>query len=79
MGRERLEAEMIGQGLERDTIERTLDQVYGERSERELALALLRRKYDVRNPASRAAGATSLRRYGFTEETIEAVLRNGDS
>jgi len=79
MGRERLEAEMIGQGLERDTIERTLDQVYGERSERELALALLRRKYDVRNPASRSAGATLLRRYGFTEETIEAVLRNGES
>jgi regulatory protein len=79
MGRERLEAEMIGQGLERDTIKRTLDQVYGERSERELALALLRRKYDVRNPASRSAGATLLRRYGFTEETIEAVLRNGES
>ncbi|TLY12467.1 MAG: RecX family transcriptional regulator [Nitrospirae bacterium] len=79
MGRERLEAEMIGQGLERDTIERTLDQVYGERSERELALALLRRKYDRRGPASRSAGATLLRRYGFTEETIEAVLRNGES
>ena len=79
MGRERLEAEMIGQGLERDTIERTLDQVYGERSERELALALLRRKYDRRGPASRSAVATLLRRYGFTEETIETVLRTGDS
>ncbi len=79
MGRERLEAELIGQGLERDTVEQTLQQVYGERSERELALALLRRKYDVRNPASRSGGATMLRRYGFTEETIEAVLRNGES
>jgi len=79
MGRERLEAEMVGQGLERDTIERTLDQVYGERSEGELALTLLRRKYDLRNPACRSSGATLLRRYGFTEETIEAVLRNGES
>ena len=79
MGRERLEAEMIGQGLERDTIERTLDQVYGERSERDLALALLRSKYNRRDPTSRSAGATLLRRYGFTEETIETVLRTGDS
>jgi len=79
MGRERLETEMIGQGLERDTVERTLKQVYGERSERELALALLSRKRDWRTPANRSAGATLLRRYGFTEETIEAVLGNGES
>lgn len=79
MGRERLEAELIGQGLERDLVERTLDQIYGERSERDLALALLRRKQDVRNPASRSGGATLLRRYGFAEETIEAVLGIGES
>ncbi len=79
MGRERLETEMLGQGLERETVERTLKQVYGERSERELALALLSRKRDWRTPANRFAGATLLRRYGFTEETIEAVLGNGES
>jgi len=78
MGRERLETEMLGQGLERETVERTLKQIYGERSERELALALLSRKRDWRTPANRFAGATLLRRYGFTEETIEAVLGNGE-
>ena len=79
MGRERLESEMLAQGLERDTVERTLKLVYGERSERELALALLSRKRDWRTPTNRSAGATLLRRYGFTEETIEAVLGNGES
>ncbi|MGH7205587.1 MAG: regulatory protein RecX [Nitrospiraceae bacterium] len=79
MGRERLEAELIGQGLDRDKTERALEQAYGGRSERDLALALLRRKYDVRNPVSRSGGSSLLRRYGFTEETIEAVLRNGES
>lgn len=79
MGRERLEAELMGQGLERDLVVHTLDQVYGERSERDLALALLRRKHDVRNPASRSREAILLRRYGFAEETIEAVLGIGES
>ena len=73
MGRERLEAEITVQGLESDTVERTLEEVYRERNERELALVLLRRKRDLRNPAS------LLRRYGFTEETIQAVLGNGES
>ena len=73
MGRERLEAEMMGQGLDRQITERTLEQVYRERNERELALALLSRKRDLRNPAS------LLRRYGFTEETIQAVLGNGET
>src|SRR5438093_10824399 len=48
MGRERLGAEIIGQGDERDSIERTLDQVDGERSDGQLALALTRQHYGVR-------------------------------
>ena len=79
MGRERLEAEMIGQGLERDTIARALEQVYGGRSEPELALALLRQRRKARNPANRLREATLLRRYGFAEESIEAVLGSGAS
>jgi len=77
MGRERLEAELIGQGLDRDTTERALEHAYGGRSERELALALLRQRRGVRNPVGRSREATLLRRYGFTEESIEAVLGNG--
>jgi SOS response regulatory protein OraA/RecX len=77
MGRERLEAELIGQGLDRGTTERALEHAYGGRSERELALALLRQRRGARNPASRSREATLLRRYGFTEESIEAVLGNG--
>ena len=79
MGRERLETEMLAQGLERDTVERTLKLVYGERSERELALALLRQRRGARNPANRLREATLLRRYGFAEESIEAVLGSGAS
>ena len=79
MGRERLEAELIGQGLDRDTTERALEQVYGGRNERELALALLRQRSEARNPANRLREATLLRRYGFTEESIEAVLGSGAS
>src|SRR3989454_10901566 len=42
MGRERLEAELMGQGLDRETTARALEQVYGGRREPELALAPLR-------------------------------------
>jgi regulatory protein len=79
MGRERLEAELMGQGLDRDTTARALEQVYGGRSERELALTLLRQRREARNPANRLREATLLRRYGFAEESIEAVLGSGAS
>ncbi|HJU04795.1 MAG TPA: RecX family transcriptional regulator [Nitrospiraceae bacterium] len=69
MGRARLEAELIGQGIDPATTARTLDLVYGEISERDLARIFLARK-----PAS----AGMLRRHGFSEETIEAVFSPGD-
>jgi len=53
--------------------------VYGGRSERELAVALLRQTRGARNPANRLREATLLRRYGFAEESIEAVLGSGAS
>lgn len=79
MGRARLEAELIGQGLDRDTTAHALEHVYGGRSEHELALALLRQRPEARNPANRLREASLLRRYGFPEELIEAVLGSGTS
>ena len=69
----------MGQGLDRETTARALEQVYGGRSEPELALALLRQRRKARNPANRLRDATLLRRYGFAEESIEAVLGSGAS
>lgn len=64
MGRERLAAELMGQGLQEAVIASTLDRVYADMSELELARRLLSR---------RRGGPALLRRYGFSEETIEAV------
>jgi len=79
MGRERLEAELIGQGLDRDTTERALEQVYGGRSERDLARALLNQSSDLRTLRGRSRGANLLRRHGFDEETIEEALQGSGS
>jgi len=69
----------MGQGLARETTERAVERVYGGRSEPELAAALLRQRRGARNPANRLREATMLRRYGFAEESIEAVLGSGAS
>ncbi len=65
VGRERLELELRGQGLDASTIAGTIEELYAEISERELALKLVE------------AGAMTpafLRRRGFSEDTIEAVF-----
>ena len=65
MGRDRLEAELHGQKIDEATVARTLDVVYGETSERELAQRLIARK---------TPSAALLRRHGFGEEIIETFL-----
>ena len=64
MGRERLECELTAQGLEAHISGIVLDELYGETSERELALKLA---------ASRAVTPGFLRRRGFADDTIESV------
>jgi SOS response regulatory protein OraA/RecX len=65
MGRERLEAELLGQGIDQPTTTWALNRTYDEISELDLARRLLER---------RVAGPVLLRRYGFSEETIEALF-----
>jgi len=74
MGRERLEAELLGQGLERGLVLRALDRVYGEVRERDLARDLLNRRTALTQSGSRTWQAGLLRRHGFDEETIRDVL-----
>ena len=74
MGRERLEAELLGQGLERSLVLRALDRVYGEVRERDLARDLLNRRTALTQSGSRTWQASLLRRHGFDEETIRDVL-----
>jgi regulatory protein len=65
VGRERLEFELRGQGLDAATIAGTIEELYAETSERELALKLFE------------AGAITpafFRRRGFSEDTIEAIF-----
>jgi SOS response regulatory protein OraA/RecX len=64
MGRQRLEAELQGQGLAASLVMRVLSRLYREHDERDLARRLLNRK---------PGRAALLRRYGFSEETIEAL------
>src|SRR2546428_11563277 len=58
MGRERLEAELMGQGLDRETTARALEQVYGGRSEPELALEVVGRGWEGREPAEPSEGTS---------------------
>lgn len=77
MGRARLEAELLRQGVARHTTTRTLDLMYGEVSERELACRLVR--HAIPHRAELVRCAERLRRRGFSEETIEAVLSGAKS
>ncbi len=69
VGRGRLEAELLSQGLAADLVARTLDRLYAERSERALAEALLAKRRDV----SPSGAAALLRRQGFDEDVIAAL------
>jgi len=74
MGRDRLEAELLAQGLDRATVAKTLDKVYSKQNERDLARSLLSRRIGSGTRRTDAARAGLLRRYGFREEVIEELL-----
>jgi SOS response regulatory protein OraA/RecX len=74
MGRDRLEAELLAQGLDRATVSRTLEKVYSQQNERDLARLLLNRRIGSGIRRTDAARAGLLRRYGFREEVIEELL-----
>jgi SOS response regulatory protein OraA/RecX len=65
MGRERLEAELLGQGIDQSTTTWALNRTYDEFSELDLARRFLE---------GRAGSPAQLRRHGFSEETIEALF-----
>jgi regulatory protein len=67
MGPARLEAELLAKGFDRTTVAKVMRQVYAGVNQRELARTLL-----ARWPGRR--GASLLRRYGFDDEVIEALL-----
>ncbi len=77
MGRAGLEAELLRQGVDRHTTTRTLDLVYGEISERELAGRLV--GHAIHHHSDLVRCAERLRRQGFSEETIEAVLSEAEN
>lgn len=69
MGRFRLEAELQAQGVDDTIIFNTVEDIYAETDERTVALQLLK---------TRAVTPAFLRRRGFSEDTIESVLRTED-
>lgn len=75
MGRERLEAELLAQGIDSAVVTETVERLYRSRSERELAHRLLAGRRDVRMPRDLARAAGLLRRHGFSDETIETIVR----
>ena len=72
-GRQRLEAEMLAQGFAPALVDQTLNELYGQRSERAWAEALLRTKW--RQAAGLDRQSRLLRSHGFSEEIIEELLR----
>ncbi len=77
MGRDRLEAELLAQGLAPATVVGALEQVYRERNERDLARLLLSLQSGSRRTEAGRAGL--LRRHGFGEELIEELLGGSPS
>lgn len=65
MGPARLEHELRAQGLDERTIAATIEDLYRETSEREVALKLVK---------ARGVTPALLRRRGFSEDTIESVF-----
>lgn len=74
MGRSRLEAELFNRGLDRTITANTVEQVYREWPERDLALRLLGQRSRSEKPGGRSSAAGLLRRQGFDEEMIEDLL-----
>jgi regulatory protein len=74
IGRARLEAELLRRGFGRDLVRRTADRVYDETSEEQLAARLMSRVTLRPGGSELARRAGFLRRRGFSEEIIEAVL-----
>lgn len=74
VGRARLEAELERRGVDAAVARRTLDLVYGEAGEAELAARLLRASPRRPGASDLARRIGLLRRSGFSDETIEAVL-----
>lgn len=71
MGRSRLEAELVQQGVARSTAEQAAQRAYGNLSERMLARRLLEQSGRTGTWGKQVG---LLRRYGFSEETIAEVL-----
>jgi len=66
MGRVRLEAELQAQGVDEHIIFNTVEEIYTATDERIVAVQLLK---------ARAVTPAFLRRRGFSEDTIESVLK----
>ena len=75
MGRERLEAELLTQGIAGGTVAETVERLYRGRSEREMARRLLDGRRDVRTSRDPARAVRLLRQHGFSDETIESIVR----
>ncbi len=74
VGRARLEAELVRRGVDSAVVRRTLDLVYGEAGEEQLAARLLRASPLRAGRSDLARRIGLLQRSGFSEETIETVL-----
>ncbi len=74
MGRDRLEAELLAQGLDASLVASTLTLVFGERSERDLAQTLLAKRAKAGRGASPGQLGALLRRHGFSEDLIQDLL-----
>ncbi len=74
MGRDRLEAELLAQGLDASLVASTLALEFGERSERDLAQTLLAKGAKAVRGASPGQLGALLRRHGFSEDLIQNLL-----
>lgn len=74
MGRARLEAELSAKGLDRSVVLNTIEEVYRDLREPDLARMLMRRDRRGLKGATLAQRVRRLRGRGFSEEIIEEVL-----
>ncbi|MDI6891583.1 MAG: regulatory protein RecX [Actinomycetota bacterium] len=78
-GQRRIRAELISKGIEKDLVERELDESYPEEKEKEVALTLAKKRL----PSYRGLAITAARRRliqfllrrGFSSETAQEVCR----